>query len=296
MTETLAPFDRAIVRARRARAATRMPDAAFLHENVAERLLERLSDINRRYDRALALGWDAASRPLPATIGFYADPAAARTRLMPGPGLACDEDMLPIREHSMDLVISNLTLHWVNDLPGALIQINHALRPDGLFMAAMLGGDTLIELRDVLLEAEVDISGGAGPRVSPMAGLSDMAGLLQRAGFAMPVADQEMIEVSYSHPLAMMHDLRAMGETNATTGRQKTMTRRAIMMRAAELYTERYSDEEGRVPARFQVLFLTGWAPGPNQPRPKRPGSATISLADALKPGKLSSRSQQPET
>ena len=215
---------------------------------------------------------------------------------MPGPGLACDEDMLPIREHSMDLVISNLTLHWVNDLPGALIQINHALRPDGLFMAAMLGGDTLIELRDVLLEAEVDISGGAGPRVSPMAGLSDMAGLLQRAGFAMPVADQEMIEVSYSHPLAMMHDLRAMGETNATTGRQKTMTRRAIMMRAAELYTERYSDEEGRVPARFQVLFLTGWAPGPNQPRPKRPGSATISLADALKPGKLSSRSQQPET
>lgn len=294
MTQMAAPFDRALIRARRSRAALRMPDAAFLHEDVATRLLERLTDINRSYDKALALGWDAASHPLPAALSFYADPADRRVKAMPGPGFSCEEDMLPIREHSMDLVISNLALHWVNDLPGALIQVNHALRPDGLFMAAMLGGDTLVELRNVLLEAESDITGGAGPRVSPMATLSDVAGLLQRAGFAMPVADQETITVSYSHPLEMMHDLRAMGETNATTGRQKTMTRRDVMMRAAELYAERYSDEEGRVSARFQVLFLTGWAPGPNQPRPKMPGSATVRLADALGSSEVHIKGTQP--
>ncbi|GEQ99269.1 SAM-dependent methyltransferase [Iodidimonas gelatinilytica] len=280
--KSLSPFNRSLVKMRRARAAQNMPQAGFLHQEVAARLLERLGDINRSFDTAFALGWDAAEHPLPAEHAFYGDLAANRAQAMPGPAVACDEEFLPIAENSLSLLLSNLSLHWVNDLPGALIQINRALKPDGFFLAAMLGGETLSDLRRALLDAELSICGGVRPRLSPMAEVRDLGGLLQRAGFAMPVADAETIPVSYADPLALMRDLRAMGETNAVHDRQKTMWRRDVLLEACRLYCDRHSNAEGRILAHFQVLFLTGWAPGPNQPRPKQPGSAKARLADAL--------------
>ncbi|GAK34169.1 SAM-dependent methyltransferase [Iodidimonas nitroreducens] len=282
MSDPALVFDRRLLRQRRSKACAGMAKAGFLHEEVAARLLERLGDINRPFDSAVALGWDAPHQPLPARHSFYADLSPGRAARMPGPALACDEEWLPLRDDSLSLVISNLALHWVNDLPGTLIQINRALRPDGLFLAAMLGGETLMDLRRALMDAELDLCGGVRPRVSPMADLRDMGGLLQRAGFAMPVVDSDLIEISYGDPLALLHDLRAMGESNVLYDRQKSLWRRDVLMEAMRLYQSRHSNMDGRITARFQILFLTGWAPGPGQPRPKQPGSATRRLADAL--------------
>ncbi|HEV2303245.1 MAG TPA: methyltransferase domain-containing protein, partial [Stellaceae bacterium] len=183
---------------------------------------------------------------------------------------------------SFDLIVSNLVLHWAGDLPGALVQLRRALVPDGFFLAAMLGGRTLAELREVLLEAELAEEGGASPRVSPMADLADAAHLLQRAGFAMPVADGESVTVGYADALALMRDLRAMGETNALAARHKAPLGRRTLARAAALYAERFGDAAGRIPATFEILFLAGWAPHPQQPQPLAPGSAKRRLAEAL--------------
>jgi NADH dehydrogenase [ubiquinone] 1 alpha subcomplex assembly factor 5 len=191
-------------------------------------------------------------------------------------------EFLPLAPGSVDAVLSCLALHWVNDLPGALLQLRHALKPDGLLLAALLGGETLQELRAALLEAELAEEGGAGPRVSPMAELRDMAGLLQRAGFAMPVADLDTITVTYADALALMRDLRRMGETNALLERRKSFTRRSTLLGAARLYAERHAGADGRIPATFQVIFLAAWAPHASQPKPLRPGSARARLADAL--------------
>jgi len=176
-----------------------------------------------------------------------------------------------------------MALHWVADLPGALVQLRRALKPDGLLLAAMLGGQTLIELRTVLFEAELAEEGGVSPRVSPAIELGDAAALLQRGGFTLPVADSETITVSYPDLLALMCDLRGMGETNALAGRRRTFLRRGTLARAALIYAERFADAEGRIPATFEVLFLCGWAPHPSQPQPLPRGSATARLADALK-------------
>ena len=189
---------------------------------------------------------------------------------------------LPFDSNTFDLVYSNLDLHWVNDLPGALLQIRRALRPDGLFLAAMLGGATLNELRAVLTEAEDEIAGGAGPRVSPFAELRDAGGLLQRAGFALPVADADEITVTYDNLFRLMADLRGMAETNAVRQRRKAPDPRALFLRAAELYAERHAGPDGRIPATFEVIYLHGWAPHESQPRALRPGAATARLADAL--------------
>ena len=193
-----------------------------------------------------------------------------------------DAEALPFAAGSFDLVLSLLDLHWVNDLPGALAQIRHVLRPDGLFLGALLGGETLSELRAVLLAAEAEVSGGASPRVAPKVDLRDAGALLQRAGFALPVADADTLTVSYPNALALMRELRGMGEGNAVAGRSRRFTRRAVLLRAAALYEERFADADGRVPATFQVLYLTGWAPHDSQPRPLHPGSAQASLARAL--------------
>ncbi len=275
-------FDRALLRRRRAAAAPRMDDAGFLHREVAQRLLERLGDVNRHFARALALGWEAWDTPLPAPATVYADLAPERLRHAPGLRLVLDEEALPVAARSFDLVVSNLMLHWVNDLPGALVQMNHALTPDGLFLAAMSGGETLAGLRHALMEAEIEICGGASPRVAPMAEIRDLGSLLQRAGFAMPVVDVETIRVSYGDAFRLMQDLRAMGEANLLRARHKGFSPRRLFRRAAEIYQARHGDAEGRVVARFDVHFLTAWAPGPGQPRPRRPGSATVRLADAL--------------
>jgi SAM-dependent methyltransferase len=198
------------------------------------------------------------------------------------PALAADEETLPFAEASFDAVFSLLSLHWVNDLPGALVQIRRALKPDGLFLAALLGGETLTELRGALMQAEIEEEGGAGPRVSPFADVAQAGGLLQRAGFALPVADVDSITVSYPDAFRLMQDLRGMGETNAVAAHRRTASRRATLMRAAALYSERHADQDGRLPATFQVVYLTAWAPHESQPQPLRPGSAKARLADAL--------------
>jgi len=197
-----------------------------------------------------------------------------------GPVLVADEEALPFAAQSFDLVMSNLSLHWVNDLPGSLLQIRHVLKPDGLFLAAMFGAGTLIELRDALAEAESEIHGGARPRVAPLPELRDAAGLLQRAGFALPVADHEFITVTYADPFRLLADLRGMAETSTLVD-GGALTRRSLL-RAAELYGQRHADAEGRIPASFRIIFLAGWAPHESQQKALRPGSATSRLADAL--------------
>jgi SAM-dependent methyltransferase len=203
-------------------------------------------------------------------------------RRAPPPALALDEEALPFSPASFDLVVSALSLHWVNDLPGALVQIRAALEPDGLFLAALLGGDTLRELRLALLEAESAIEGGASPRVSPFADLRDAAGLLQRAGFALPVADSDTLTVTWADPLALMRELRGMGETNAVAARRKEVARRETLFAASARYQAQFGTTDGRIPASFQVIYLAGWAPDASQQQPLRPGSAASRLAEAL--------------
>jgi SAM-dependent methyltransferase len=196
--------------------------------------------------------------------------------------VAADEEALPFADGSFDLVVSALSLHWVNDLPGALVQIRRVLKPDGLFIGIVLGGKTLTELRQSLLAAEEETRGGAANRVSPTMDVIDAASLLQRTGFTMPVADNDARTVRYSNPLRLLDDLRGMGETAAFANRAAPPLGRRILMRAMEIYAERFSDKDGRVRATFEFVAMSGWAPGPNQPQAKRPGSATVRLADAL--------------
>jgi SAM-dependent methyltransferase len=265
-TEPLLLFDRRAWRLHRDRAA-RLGCVEFLHSEVADRLVDRLDDVPREF--RIALDWGAhhgaltralARRPGIARV-VAADPSTGFLARLGGIRVGADPDLVPFREGSFDLAVSALALHWAGDLPGALVQIRRILKPGGLFLAAMLGGSTLVELRTVLLEAELIEEGGAGPRVSPAAELGDVAGLLLRTGFAMPVADAEKITVTYPDALALMRELRGMGETNALTARRRTSLRRATLARAALLYAERFGLPDGRIPATFEVLFLTGWAP-----------------------------------
>ncbi|MBW7835208.1 MAG: methyltransferase domain-containing protein [Sphingomonadales bacterium] len=267
-------FDRRSVARHRARAAKGFATHAFLHEEIATRLLERLGDVNRVFPRALALGLDLPARP-GAELTISGPPARA-------PQLLFDEEALPFAPQSLDLIVSNLALHWVNDLPGALLQIRQTLRPDGLFLGALLGGETLKELRQAFLEAEARVEGGASPRVSPFADVRTLGGLMQRAGFALPLVDADTITVTYADAFALMRELRGMGETNAHVGRRKSFTRRQTLIAMAEIYRDRFGGADGRIPATFQVIYLTGWAPHDSQPKPLKPGSAQVSLVEAL--------------
>lgn len=210
------------------------------------------------------------------------------THGQPASCVVADEEWLPYAPASFDLIVSSLSLHWVNDLPGALVQIRRALKPDGLFIGALFGRATLGELREVLVEAELAECGGAGPRVSPFVDVRDAGGLLQRAGFALPVVDTDTITVSYTSALDLMRDVRGMGESNAVAERRRNFTRRSTLLRAAAIYADRYADEEHRIPATFQIVTLTGWAPHEAQPRPLRPGSAARRLSEALETAELS--------
>ena len=281
-------FDRRLVRRHRERAAADFSAHEFLVDEVADRMVERLGDVNRRFSRMLDLGAHrgalsrlalAAGR---AEAAVVADLSAALVAGAPAPRLVADEEALPFADGAFDLVASCLSMHWVNDLPGALIQIRRVLAPDGLFVAALLGGETLTELRQAFLEAEAMVEGGASPRVSPMADLRDAAGLMQRAGFAMPVADLDTIEVTYADPFALLRELRGMGETNAIKARRRAPLRRETLFAMAEIYARRFPAPGGRVRATFDIIHLAGWSPGPGQPQPKRPGSAQARLADAL--------------
>jgi NADH dehydrogenase [ubiquinone] 1 alpha subcomplex assembly factor 5 len=259
-------FDRRARRRHRDRAAGH-GCVEFLHREVADRLLERLDDVKPEFRLALDLGahHGALSRVLGCRPGIdwavAADPSFGFLAELSGARVAADPDLVPFRDGSFDLVVSVLELHWAGDLPGALVQIRRILKPGGLFLAAMLGGSTLVELRTALIEAELIEEGGASPRVSPAGELGDVAGLLLRTGFAMPVADAEKITATYPDALALMRDLRGMGETNALTARRRTPLRRGTLARAALLYAERFGLPDGRIPATFEILFLTGWAP-----------------------------------
>lgn len=258
--------------------------ADFLQLRVAEDLADRLSVILRTFDPALMAGPAA-----PAFLRIYQKDALLRERLPTvftqhsahGTTLISDEEWLPFGETSLGLIASLLSLHTVNDVVGALVQARRALKPDGLYVAALFGGQTLHELRHALLDAEVEITGGAAMRVSPFGDTQDFAGLLQRAGFALPVADSDVVTVRYDTPLHLIRDLRAMGETLALHRRPPPL-RRAVFLRAMELYHQRFADADGRIRATFEIIWATGWAPHESQQKPLRPGSAKMRLADAL--------------
>jgi SAM-dependent methyltransferase len=277
-------FDRQLLALRRTRAAANWVDYNFLFDEVADRLAERLGDVNRDFDHALDLGTrggELFSRVSANTI-TKTDISTGFLGEQSDKSHVVDEEHLPFDEASFDLVTSNLNLHWVNDLPGALIQIRRSLKPDSLFLASLWGGDTLTELRDALMMAEMELEGGMSPRISPFADVKDMGSLLQRAGFAMPVADVDTITVSYDDAFKLMKDLRGMGESNLVATRRKTFTRRSTMLRAAEIYQEKHEGEDGRIPATFQVIYLTGWSPGPDQPKALKPGTAKTSLTEVF--------------
>jgi SAM-dependent methyltransferase len=281
-------FDRHVLRLRRARAASDFGAYDFLKQEVAERLAERLDPIKRQFPRALDLGCHngALARALSGRAGIEwiaaqdLSPAFAKSAF--GSALAGDEEALPFADGSLDLVASALSLHWVNDLPGALIQINRALRPDGLFIGALFGIGTLVELRSVLADAELELLGGASPHISPFLDAREGAGLLQRAHFALPVADTETITVTYGNPYRLIRDLRGMGEANALIHRPRKPIATQVLARALALYAERFSDDQGRVKASFEIVTLTGWGPHEAQQKPLSPGSAKMRLADAL--------------
>ncbi len=286
------PFNRDLIRRRRDRAAGNFGGYEFLSAEVADRLVDRLDDISRPFVDVAILGCHTGqvgallnSRPglaprAQSDLSVAMATAAQATNAIPT--VVADEEALPWADQSLDLIISNLVLHGVNDLPGALVQARRALRPDGVLLASMFGGTTLQELRDVMLAAEEETTGGASPRVSPMADVRDLGNLLQRAGFALPVADAEIITVRYESPFKLFGDLRGMAESQALNAGRKNFLRRDTLNRAAELYVTRYGADDGRIPATFEIVTLTAWAPADSQPKPLRPGSATAKLADFL--------------
>ncbi|WP_417462150.1 methyltransferase domain-containing protein [Kordiimonas sp.] len=261
-------FDMRAVERNMARGARMGSSFDFLRNEIADRMEDRLLDINRQFAEVLDIGGRFGLRPTQTTA------------------LPQDGDALDATPASFDLVISNLALHWVNDLPGLMVQCHHALKPDGLFMASLFGGDTLHELRHALIAAESEILGGANARVIPFADVRDLGSLLQRAGFALPVTDMDTITVTYEHPLKLMQELRGMGEANALVSRSRRFLRRDVLMRACEIYVEKYALEDGRIPATFQAMYMTGWHPHKSQQKPLKPGSGAVNLADALKAGK----------
>jgi SAM-dependent methyltransferase len=275
MSQSPIIFDRNLLRARRRRAAALGP-ATFLIDRVAEDFSDRLATVLRRFELAVDLGTptDAVRRALAAS--------GKVDRIIATDVIVADEEALPFRDGSLDLVVSALALQFVNDLPGALIQIRRALKPDGLLLAALVGGDTLTELRDAFAAAEAEIEGGVSPRVAPFADLRDLGALLQRAGFALPVTDVDRLTVRYASPFALMHDLRRMGATNALVERRRRPLKRATLARMAEIYCERFADADERIRATFEIVWLSGWAPHESQQQPLRPGSAQHRLADAL--------------
>jgi len=283
-------FDRPLVRARRRR-ASRLGPQTFLLDQVAGELAHRLRLVVRRFELAADVGTPAAAvrtalmgdgaiaamiavDPVIAPAGSGDDPARLR--------VAADEEALPFGDGTLDLVVSALSLHAVNDLPGALVQIRRALKPDGLFLGALPGGGTLSELRDSFAAAESELQGGVSPRVAPFADVREIGALLQRAGFALPVADVDRITVRYSSPFRLLADLRAMGAANPLVARRRVPLRRATLMRAMEVYASRFADPDGKLRATFDIVFVSGWAPHESQQQPLRPGSATARLADAL--------------
>jgi SAM-dependent methyltransferase len=265
-------FDRALLRARQRR-ALKLGPATFLLDRVAEDMKERLAAVKRDFADVADIWtpYDALRKPLGDCFKSLTNVDLQ------------DSEVLPLQPEQFDLAISALAFQFVNDLPGVLAQIRRALRPDGLLLAAMIGGDTLNELRQCFAAAEAELEGGVSPRVAPFADLRDVGALLQRAGLALLVTDVDRVVVRYASAFALMADLRRMGASNVLVERRRTPTRRATMLRMAQIYGKRFADADGRIRATFDVIWLSGWAPHESQPKPLRPGSATASLEEAVK-------------
>lgn len=290
MSEPHLIFDRDLVRRRRNRMAARARDCDFLLHRVADDFAERLSLIKRTFPVALDVGahHGVITRRIAAlaSVGSVVsmDLSEALVGGLPqGLRLVASEEALPFAEGSLDLVFSGLSLQLVNDLPGALIQMRRALRPDGLLLASLLGGSTLMELRQAFLEAEAEERGGVSPRVAPFPDVRDMGRLLQRAGFALPVTDTDVVTVTYASPLALMTEVKAMGASNMLLDRSRVPMTRQLLSRASEIYARKFGTASGRVSATFEIITATAWAPDDTQPKPLKPGSAQVRLADALK-------------
>jgi SAM-dependent methyltransferase len=265
-------FDRVLLSARQKRAQGDAP-VTFLIDRVAEDMAERLQAVTRNFSQAADI-WTPGA-------GLC---ERLRARVPSIRHVDFDQsETIPLEVESLDLVVSALALQFVNDLPGVLAQIRRTLRPDGLLLAALIGGDTLTELRQSFAAAEAECEGGISPRVAPFADLRDIGALLQRAGFALPVTDVDRLVARYDNAFALMQDLRRMGATNVLVERRRTLTRRATMLRMAQIYAERFSDSDGRIRATFDLIWLSGWAPHESQPKPLRPGSAKVSLEAAVK-------------
>lgn len=267
-------FDRALLQRRLDRARKLGPET-FLLDRVAEDMADRLQAVTRKFD----------------DVADVWSPGAALQEVLRARGqsvhvIAADSaEVLPLAPSSLDLAVSVLAFQFVNDLPGVLAQIRRALKPDGLLLAAMIGGDTLTELRQSFAAAEAECEDGVSPHVAPFADLRDVGGLLQRAGLALPVTDLDRVVVRYDSAFALMADLRRMGATNILVERRRTPTRRATMLRMAQIYADRFADPDGRIRATFDIVWLSGWAPHESQPKPLKPGSATASLEDAVRRG-----------
>lgn len=274
-------FDRSLIRHRLGR-ALKQGYVDFLLARAVDDLQDRLAAVLRSFPIAADIG-----TPTPALADALGRDRRAERILRLAPlaesgGILGDEERLPFASGSLDLAVSLLALQSVNDLPGTLVQIRRALKPDGLFVSGLLGGATLTELRQAFVQAETELEGGVSPRVAPFADVRDLGSLLQRAGFALPVTDVDTLTVRYSDPFALMRDLRGMGLTNALSDRRRTFLRRATLLRAAAIYAERFAGPDGRIPATFEIVWLSGWAPHDSQQQPLKPGSAQVRLADAL--------------
>lgn len=265
-------FDHHALALHRRRAALEERDGSFLHKLAAAQVSERLIEVNRTFTDPVVIGPKAQ---------LWAEKLAEILEI-PAPATMEDTETLPLQPNAHDLVVHGLALHWSNDIVGQLVQARRALLPDGLFIGVLLAGRTLHELRAALATAETELEGGLSPRVAPMGEIRDLGGLLGRAGFALPVADADRLSVTYASPMHLMHDLRAMGETNALAARRRSGMRRRTLMRACEIYSANYTGSDGKIMATFELVFLTGWAPSDSQQRPLRPGSANTRLADAL--------------
>lgn len=282
MSETVGPpkiFDRALLRGRLARAMTKgAPD--FLMARAADDLLDRLLTVKREFPRSLDLGSPSAHFSQAVVSSGRAPPLRASGY---GGAVIVDEETPPFAPNAFDLIVSGMALQWANDLPGVLAQARRILAPDGLFLACLVGGASLVELRVALAQAEEEITGGASPRVSPLVDVRDMGGLLQRAGFALPVADVDSFTLRYDSMFVLMNELRAMGAANVLVKRARKPLRRDLVARAAQIYAERFSDADGRVRATFEIVWASGWAPHESQQKPAQRGSATMRLEDAMK-------------
>lgn len=282
MTNTI--FDRHLIRQHRNRAASKIKDHNFLTEWTLRELESRLSDIKHEFPTALQIGAGAPNNQIKINGNNLLIKMDMAEKLLPATNaIQADEECLPLAENSLDLILSPLTLHSVNDLPGTLIQIRKALKPDGLFLGALFGENTLHELRTAMSKAEIKTKGGVSPHIFPFANKQQMGALMQRAGFALPVIDSETLNVSYAHPLNLMKDLRGMGEGSALSARSKYFTGQNFFKAVYDIYVQKFTEEDGRIPATFEIIFLIGWSPHENQQKPLPRGSATHSLADRLR-------------